>query len=159
MSQVFTILEYMSFFFGQSSSLFTRKLKAYWCKDCGPKSSIVWDPAAALGPFLSDLFRVSWSSLLCFWGLSPLFGLFYNSKSISVQFHLILVITVNEKAKCMHVGDLIFNWTNIGNSFKVHIAYRLISVGQNLFHVKGSNTVFLSKSCNFWKTTKIQFMK
>ena len=87
-------------------------------------------------------------AFLCF------LAFFYNSKSISVQFHLILVITVNEKAKCMHAGDLIFNWTNIGNSFKVHIAYRLISVGQNLFHVKG-NIVFLSKSCNFRKTTKI----
>ena len=90
LSQVFTILEYMSFFFGQSSSLFTRKLKAYWCKDCGPKSSIVWDPAAALGPFLSDLFRVSWSSLLCFWGLSLLFGLFLqfeiNFSTISFDF-------------------------------------------------------------------------
>ena len=146
----------MSFFFGQSSRLFTRKLKAYWCKDCGPKSSIVWDPAAALGPFLSDLFRVSWSSLLCFWGLSLLFGLFYNSKSISVQFQLILIIAVNEKAKCMHVnlGDLIFNWTNIGNSFNVHIAYRLIFVGQNLFHVKG-NIIFLSfKKLQFSENNK-----
>ena len=119
-----------------------------------PKKLYCVRPCCCIGafpfrPFSSVMvfFYCVFEAFLCY------LAFFYSSKSISVQFHLILVITVNEKAKCMHVGDLIFNWTNIGNSFKVHIAYRLISVGKNLFHVKG-NIFFLSKSCNF-STTKI----